>query len=217
MDNRKSFLWLYGIAGCGKTILTSTAIESAIAYSQSNIGTAVAYFYFDFTDKEKQLPDKMIRSILKQLSVQCPETPHVLSMLFSSCEDTDRPPSIDELLETLRHLMRSFCDVYIILDALDECSEREELLEFLERIMSWNVEHLHILASSRPERAIEEGIRYLIKDDNRVKVQSDLINDDIRTYIRGRLDMDPKLKRWQKRPDVRDEIESCLMDKAEGM
>jgi hypothetical protein len=50
MDNRKSFLWLYGIAGCGKTILTSTAIEDAIGYCQSNTGSAIAYFYFDFND-----------------------------------------------------------------------------------------------------------------------------------------------------------------------
>jgi hypothetical protein len=206
---------LYGIAGCGKTILTSTAVESAIRYSESNAGMAVAYFYFDFTDKEKQLPDKMIRSILKQLSVQCPVTPYALSKLFSSCEDADRQPSMNELLEALRHVMRNFCDIYLILDALDECGEREELLEYLERITSWNVDHLHILVSSRPERALEERLKYLIQD--KVNIQSDLINNDIRTYIRGRLDMDPKLKRWQKRPEVLNEIENCLMSRAEGM
>ena len=124
---------------------------------------------------------------------------------------------MDELLETLRQILHSFYDVYIVLDALDECSNREDLLEYLDRIMSWNAEHLRMLVSSRPERAIEEGIRSLIKGDNKIKVQGDQVNDDIRTYIRGRLDMDPKLKRWQKRPDVRNEIESFLMNKADGM
>lgn len=177
----------------------------------------VAYFFFDFNDPEKQLPEKMIRSILKQLSVQCPETPHVLSMLFSSCEDTDRPPILNELLEVLRQVLRSFYNVYIVLDALDECSNRQDLLEYLGRLLSWNAEHLRILVSSRPERAIEEGIRHLVTGDNRIRVQGDQVNDDIRIYIRGRLDQDPKLKRWQKRPDVRNEIESCLMNKADGM
>ena len=217
LDAPKSFLWLYGIAGSGKTILTTTAIECAIKFSQINIGTGVAYFFFDFNDPEKQLPDKMIRSILKQLSVQCPETPEILSMLFSSCEDADRPPTMNELLEVLRQVLRSFYNVYIVLDALDECSNREDLLEYLDRLLSWNTEHLHILVSSRPERAIEEGIRHLVKGDNKVRVQGDQVNDDIRIYIRGRLDQDPKLKRWQKRLDVWNEIESCLMKKADGM
>jgi hypothetical protein len=180
-------------------------------------GMAVAYFYFDFTDKEKQLPEKMIRSILKQLSVQCPETPYVMLMLQSSCEETDRPPSIDELLDTMQKIMRSFCDIYIVLDALDECLEREELMEYLEIMASWNLDHLHILASSRPERAIEEGIGHLIKSDSKIKVQSDLISDDIRKYISVRLLEDTKLKRWQNKLDVQQEIESCLMDKAKGM
>lgn len=186
-------------------------------FSRNNVGTGTAYFYFDFTDKDKQLPEKMVRSVLKQLSAQCPEIPYVLSALFSSCQDADRLPSIDELLETLRRILSSFIDVYVILDALDECSEQEDLLGFLSRIMSWGVDHLHILTSSRPERVIEEGIQHLISYDNTIKVQSDLINDDIRTYIRGRLDSDTKLKRWQKRPDVKNEIEASLMKKADGM
>lgn len=218
MDNPASFLWLYGIAGCGKSILTTTAIENTIEDSRANLGTGVAYFYFDFTDREKQMPQKMIRSVLKQLSVQCPETLFLLSVLFSSCQDADRPPSIDELLATLRQLLNSFIDVYIILDALDECREQEELLELLSRIMSWGVDHLHILTSSRPERVIEEGLQHLIKkDDDKIKIQSDLINNDIRTYIKGRLEKDIKLKRWLKYPTVQEQIETSLMAKADGM
>ncbi|KXX77180.1 Ankyrin repeat domain-containing protein 50 [Madurella mycetomatis] len=221
-----SFLWLHGIAGCGKTILTTTAIEHAIASSRedANVGMAVAYFYFDFTDKEKQLPGNMVRSILKQVSAQCAETPpYILSQLFSTCEDTDRPPSIDELLDTMRVIIeRSFHTVYVFLEALDECAEWGELLEYLERMVSWGVSHLHILASSRPERPIQEGLRGLLNGGNKVKVQSDLIADDIRVYIRGRLDTEPKLRRWQNlnKPgfsNMRDEIENILSKQADGM
>ncbi|KAH9885699.1 ankyrin repeat-containing domain protein [Xylariomycetidae sp. FL2044] len=214
-----SFFWVYGIAGCGKTILTTSAIEKVTTYSRDNVGVGIAYYYFDFTDKEKQISEKLICSILKQLSMQCPETPHVLSMLFTSCEDTDRPPSSDELLETLRHVLRSFADVYIIIDALDECSEVEELLEYLGCMMGWGMENLHILASSRPERVLEEGLRPYLKDDarNKISVQSDVISDDLRTYIRGRLATDTKLKRWHKKPEVQAEIETALMQKADGM
>jgi SpoVK/Ycf46/Vps4 family AAA+-type ATPase len=42
-----SFLWLYGIPGCGKTVLSSTVIENLKADAG---GDRVLYFYFSFTD-----------------------------------------------------------------------------------------------------------------------------------------------------------------------
>ncbi|KAI8151173.1 hypothetical protein K4K49_011135 [Colletotrichum sp. SAR 10_70] len=217
MENSRSFIWLYGIPGCGKTILTTTAIEHATKVSKQVLGRAIAYFYFDFNDKEKQLTEKMIRSILKQLSLQCPETPHALSSLFDSCGESDRQPTVDELLVALQNVFRSFCDIYIILDALDECGDPEEALDFLDRIMSWEFEHLHILASSRPERLLEETIKTMTTEQNRIHLQSHVIDNDIRTYVQGRLQTDTKLKKWDKLPGVKDEIEEKLMQKADGM
>ncbi|PSN59256.1 hypothetical protein BS50DRAFT_641131 [Corynespora cassiicola Philippines] len=49
-SQRNSFLWLYGIPGCGKTILSSTIIEHLRSLSTQPL----LYFYFDFTDSEKQ-------------------------------------------------------------------------------------------------------------------------------------------------------------------
>ena len=45
-----SFLWLYGIPGCGKTILSSTVIDHVIEYCQADVGKVVAYFYFSFME-----------------------------------------------------------------------------------------------------------------------------------------------------------------------
>ncbi|OHF00304.1 hypothetical protein CORC01_04493 [Colletotrichum orchidophilum] len=53
MENPRSFIWLYGIPGCGKTILTTTAIEHATKVSKQVLGRATAYFYVDFNEKEK--------------------------------------------------------------------------------------------------------------------------------------------------------------------
>jgi hypothetical protein len=45
--------------------------------------------------------------------------------------------------------------VYIVLDALDECAEQDDLLSFLHAITYWKLNILHILAAiaSRPDRA----------------------------------------------------------------
>jgi hypothetical protein len=57
-------LWLYGIPGCGKTILSSTVLHDVLQHCQDDPGKATAYFFFDFNDKQKQDPEMMVRSLL---------------------------------------------------------------------------------------------------------------------------------------------------------
>lgn len=113
--------------------------------------------------------------------------------------------------------MTSLEDTYIILDALDECAERDELLTDLEAIISWEDASLHVLTTSRREKDIEEVLTTLSDTRNRISIQSALVNADIRTYIHYRLQIDRKLKKWQKLPKVQLEIEDTLMRKADGM
>ncbi|KAF2734842.1 ankyrin [Polyplosphaeria fusca] len=60
-------LWLYGIPGCGKTILSSTVLQNVLQHCQDDPGKVTAYFFFDFNDVQKQDPEMMIRSLVWQL------------------------------------------------------------------------------------------------------------------------------------------------------
>ena len=95
-------------------------------------------------------------------------------------------------------MMISLGDIYIILDALDECEDRHELLTNLEQIVSWEDVSLHMLVTSRREIDIDEALTPLSSSRNRIRIQSTLVNTDIRTYVHDRLQVDRKLKRWQK-------------------
>ena len=175
------------------------------------------YFYFDFNDIEKQGQEKMIRSLILQLSSQYRSIPQGLEALYSSCMNGERQPTRDMLLATLHQIMESFEETFIILDALDECSERQELLEDIEELKCWTDTNLHILSTSRREKDIEERIKPLAYDRGKMSIDSIRVNDDIRAYVHERLRADPKLKRWHKEPKVQQEIENILMDKADGM
>lgn len=48
-----SRLWLYGIPGCGKTILSSTVIEHLLQHCSDDNSIVTAYFYIDFNDAQK--------------------------------------------------------------------------------------------------------------------------------------------------------------------
>lgn len=212
-----SFLFLYGIPGCGKTILSSTILQSLFQYCADDPGKIVAYFYFDFTDPQKQVPELMARSLVSQLSQQCVKRPASLETLFSSCENRQREPTLDELLEVLQQITLESSQSYIILDALDECANRTELMDILETIAGWQLKKLHILVTSRRERDIEISLETLVDARNTIDLRAEMVDKDIRAYIDHRLSVDKNLKRWQKHRGIRQEIEAALMKKACGM
>ena len=212
---RGSFLWLHGIPGCGKTILSSTILQNVLDRYSEKSNSAVLFFYFDFNVPEKQRHEKMIRSLIYQLS-KLSVNP-VLHKLYLSCSDSGRQPPVDTLLNTLHQMMSSQGDTFIIMDALDECDDRHELLTNLEQILAWEDVNLHVLVTSRREKDIDEALTPFSSSRNRISIQSTLVNDDIRTYVHDRLKVDRKLKRWQKDLNMQREIEDTLMKKADGM
>ncbi len=120
-------------------------------------------------------------------------------------------------MAALRCLIQAHDQVFIILDALDECKERRELLQEIEQITGWKTGKLYLLATSRHENDIEESLGVLLEEEGRICIQSALVDDDIREYIHERIHTDPGLKRWRNHPHVQQEIEASLMGKAAGM
>ncbi|RYO92150.1 hypothetical protein DL762_001808 [Monosporascus cannonballus] len=118
---RNSFLWLNGKPGCGKTVLSSTILED-LQTSVSRIPTLL-YFYFDFNDTMKQSLESMVRTLIYQLYFKSPDE---LDTLYSSCESGKSQPSIDSRCNTLQHMMQQAGEVWIVLDALDECPTRQQ-------------------------------------------------------------------------------------------
>src|SRR5579871_5355398 len=110
-----SFLWLYGIPGCGKTILSSAVLQNVFDYCENNPGKVVAYFYFDFNSPNKRNPELMVRSLISQLSQQCVKVPSTLVALFSSYQKGARPALLDAYLQVLQHMIQEFPHTYIIL------------------------------------------------------------------------------------------------------
>lgn len=159
----------------------------------------------------------MVRSLISQLSQQCVKIPTTLETLFSSCGSGQRQPSLDALLEVILSMTQEFPQSYIVLDALDECTDRAELMIILERMAGWKLNESHILVTSRKERDIEISLESIVDTQNIICLQSELVDMDISTYVRQRLSDDKSLSKWQRDPDIRHEIETALMKGAHGM
>jgi hypothetical protein len=216
-ESAASRLWLYGIPGCGKTILSSTIIEHLLQHCYDNTRMVAAYFYFDFNDTRKQDPELMLRSLLCQFLQRSVTMPKGVNALFSSCENGKRQPSQHALLEVTRQTMQNFAQVYVVLDALDECTQRLELMDMLETVAGWQLDNLHLLMTSRKERDIEKSLEGYVKDENAVSLQRDVVDQDIQRYVQQRLYNDKGLAKWNKNAAIRHEIEAALMGGARGM
>ncbi|RYO78683.1 hypothetical protein DL764_010100 [Monosporascus ibericus] len=79
---------------CGKTILSSTVIETLRVTGKDRI---VLHFYFAFNDKTKQKLEDLIRSLVIQLGLLRDDCQKLLEDLFFTCSHGRRLPSCDEL------------------------------------------------------------------------------------------------------------------------
>jgi hypothetical protein len=125
----------------------------------------------------------------------------------------EHQPNVEGLMATLKDIIGGFEHVYVVVDALDECRDREQLLALVEEIMDWKIGELHILVTSRAEQNIAECIGPLITAQ--IDLHSTLVNTDIRIHLHERLRNDVKLKRWPAK--VHNQIELALMEGAQGM
>lgn len=208
-----SFLWLYGIPGSGKTILCSTIIENLIRYSEQMPQTALAYFYFDFNDAGKRDVSSVVKSLITQLSAQCESTPLPLLELYQNHKNGTKSPEEDALVISLRNMVLTFHNVYIVFDALDESSDCEELLRFISMMHGWEFSRLHILVTSRQLATIEETL--VTMTTSRICLQDSYMNEDIVLYISDKLENDKMLARWPL--EIRDQIKMKLLTEEEGM
>jgi len=151
--------------------------------------------------------------LIEQLAGQSAKACACLESLFSRCHDGKEQPTQDTLEVTLQLMLDEFRETFIIVDALDECQERGELLLLLNNLKFWGAGKLHVLATSRRERDIEEALASLVTSE--VCLQSALVNVDIGTHISERLQNDAKLKKWP--ANVQEEIKHTLIEGAQGM
>ena len=191
---------------------SSTIVDELSRHCRSGTSIATAFFYFDFTNKDT-LPNAVLKSLIKQLSVQCASTPHALESLFSTNEQgVHRDPSQEDLMSTLRTIISSFQAVYIVFDALDECPERSRFLAAIQGIQDWELGTLHLLATSRKERDIEETLSGLISHE--VPMDEKLIDGDIRVHVSRTLE-DTKFRMFSS--VEKETVMTTLMEGAHGM
>ena len=213
----RQHLWLHGLAGCGKTVLTSTILDY-LDNARPDSKSVCLHFFFDFRNKDEQHLDNLLRSFVFQLYSQCADARKDLDTLFTSCDNGQKKPETKSLSRTVHRMMQRPQELRIVLDALDECVTRAELLDWMKTLAGTDLTHVHLVATSRHEEELESSLSGWIQNANIIPIDRDSVNEDIRFYVKARLQKSKDFqKRWAAKPSVLEEIESAIGEKADGM
>jgi NACHT domain len=151
---KNSNLWLRGIAGAGKSILTSLIVHEVQMLRSENV--AMAYFYCDYKDTETQEALNVLGSLARQLAVESEKAFEALKQFLRSLKSSDSNAKLESGLDfdCLKDLIRCLASAYdeaiIIVDGLDECGENcSTVIELLHSINDVPASNIKVLLTSR--------------------------------------------------------------------
>ncbi|KAJ7578099.1 hypothetical protein C8J56DRAFT_716149, partial [Mycena floridula] len=203
------FLWCPGNPGVGKTILASSIIDH-LQRSVMRVNIGVVYLYCNYAQRTNQTTTELLGSILKQLVHNQRAISKQLISLHEASRNTR--PSLSDLQRALETQVVRYSSVYIVVDALDECSDlggtRETFMDALQSLPAT----VHLLVTSRDIFSIAQ--QFLGKPRIEVRAR----DEDLRTYIKGRLVSETRIARLLKGDaELQEEIISQIISKAAGM
>ncbi|KAK8229363.1 hypothetical protein HDK90DRAFT_356194 [Phyllosticta capitalensis] len=214
-----SFIWLYGLAGSGKTVLSSALIQSLKEDLKNDISARpIIYFFFDFKTEEKQSLDKMARSLIYQLFKARPEGCMGLVSLFTECRNGSEQPTRTSLLKTLASLLEAFDEVRMVIDAVEEANQKDKqkLIDWIRTISESRIPSLHFLVSSRQEPDIE---RALTDIGTSVQISADAVLRDVSLFVYEQIQgaNEHGLGKWKSHPEILEDVVEKLSSDAKGM
>ncbi|KAH7417391.1 hypothetical protein BKA64DRAFT_299615 [Cadophora sp. MPI-SDFR-AT-0126] len=214
---KNSMIWLNGGAGAGKSILCSTIIDYMQKVCRGDPGTVVTYWYFTFSDAEKQSVPNLLCSLIKDILSNRRTTPNEVQVAFDASNRGQQRPTTAQLVELLKIVLDGFESVYMIVDAIDECpkanGERDRFLKRLEDITSWNLEQLHIFVTSRREVDIADALGH-IQQVKVIEAEGPQCHRDIQKYLDRRLQQ-TRFSKWTS--DLKLDVTRELASRANGM
>ncbi|KAL4947073.1 purine and uridine phosphorylase [Aspergillus filifer] len=207
-------LWLYGLAGCGKTILSATVLD----YLAKKKDSLVLSFFFDFGDTTKQTLDGMLRSLAFQIYQSGGGSADHLNALFHAHQTGSGQPATKALLHIVHKMLAVQSKIYIVLDALDESTTRDDILLWIKGVVCQpDLVHVQLLCTSRPESEFLRHMPSLVGEQNCLPLDKQAVDSDIRSWVAAQLSQQHDFTEKSLSQDLVKEIQKKVGDGANGM
>ncbi|RSL48629.1 hypothetical protein CEP54_012835, partial [Fusarium duplospermum] len=204
-------LFCPGIPGAGKTILSSIVVEELMKEFQDDMSVCVAYIYFNYQHQENQTVDQIFQSLLRQLVARQSDIPAAVEELYREQTKWGSKLTFEEVCDLIHSLSSLYSRVFIIIDALDECTLRDGrrntlLSEFmkLQTVLSVN-----FMCTSRPIPDIEAWFHKAISVEVRANEY------DVRKYLDGQFGRLPGFV--ARSPELQEQVKRQIVQVVDGM
>ncbi|KAL9105147.1 MAG: hypothetical protein Q9187_008807 [Circinaria calcarea] len=173
---------------------------------------AVLCIYCNHKEHLQHTSLNLIGALLKQLIQNRLIVSNTLSNLYRKHTFHNTHPNLDELIKTTKSEFTSYTKVFVIVDALDECSEkdgtRENLLHNLRALGITN-----LLVTSRYVAWIGRMF-----DTTSTRLDIEAHKEDVQKYVEGRIFRENRLIRHIKTdPSLQDLLIGKIVDSTNGM
>jgi hypothetical protein len=176
--------------------------------------TISTYFFFDSRDAQALLQsyDGLLRSITYQLCVCLDTLPGILETAYKSCGSGTTLPSWDVVQQICSSALQHLPEAFIIIDALDECSEIGQVAAWLQNLFTVGGGRLHVLITSRDKPDITVHFSRIAQQ---VIHLDGFTNADIKQYINSIMEKSGQLMVWSQ--EIQTNIRDSLLTGADGM
>ncbi|OAL56075.1 hypothetical protein IQ07DRAFT_187787 [Pyrenochaeta sp. DS3sAY3a] len=184
-QSKDGTIWITGLPGSGKTILSSSVIEQI--RSKSYPTTAVLFYFCDHRDHSKVTHSGFLMTITKQLLDQSPECLAHAKEVYE--ENSNYPFHRTEYVPLIEELMSRFEEILILVDALDEATEKDQIAESLTALHGFGKSKgivTKVILTSRFDLQVER--RYPVITSTRITLAENM-REDIDNYIKKELEV----------------------------
>jgi hypothetical protein len=211
LTTSKQTLFCPGIPGAGKTILTSIVVDDLNTRFPADQNISITYLYCDFRRRDEQSAKDLLTSLLKQLTQEQSSLPGSVKALYDQHRDKRTRPSFDEISRALQSVATICSQVFIVVDALDECQASDGCrTKFLTEILNLQAKcEVHLFATSRFILEITE----VFKSSTSLEIHA--TRDDVERYLEGHMQQLPSFV--QRNQQLQEEIKTGISEAVDGM
>ena len=205
-------LWSTGIPGAGKTTISAGVVDDLQQRFAKSDDIGVACIYCDYKDQVAQTTKNLLASLWLQLAANNRDLSNEVEDLYNKymSQGPRSRPTLDEVSRILRIEVERYQKVYIVVDALDECSA-ENRTTFLRQISALPPS-VHLMVTSR----FLSSIPRQFKNATKIEIEADI--EDVKYYVKERINSVERLSGWvENNPSLEDDIVSTVTENAQKM
>jgi Cdc6-like AAA superfamily ATPase len=203
-------LFCPGIPGAGKTMIAAIAIDHLRKTTQYN-EVGVAFLYCHYKAQVDHNASNLLSALLKQLVESRPDIAAPVTQMYKNHLEKRNRPSVDEIFQALLSVCSNYTKVHIVVDALDECADRDGsrslLIDKLCAVQSRIDAQLLFTSRFIPD------ITRKVKSNLTIEIRAS--EDDVRRFLEGQI---PRLPRCiQRDKELKSVIQDKITEAVDGM